>query len=43
MDEQRKQQDPTLICTCNDLYAADIEDAIAEGIIEYIEVMQSTQ
>jgi bacterioferritin-associated ferredoxin len=40
MDDQRKADDPTLVCTCNDLYIDDIEDAIAAGIVEYIEIMQ---
>jgi bacterioferritin-associated ferredoxin len=34
------QEDPTLICTCNDLYIDDVEDAIIEGIVEYVEIMQ---
>jgi bacterioferritin-associated ferredoxin len=40
MDEQRKQADPTLVCTCNDLYIDDIEAAITEGIVDYVEIMQ---
>lgn len=31
MDADRKQQDPTLVCTCNDLYQQDIAEAIDWG------------
>lgn len=40
MDEIRKSQDPSLVCTCNDLYADDIEEAINDGEDEYAEIMQ---
>lgn len=40
MDIQRKEQDPTLVCTCNDLYLVDIQDAINAGEHEYLEIMQ---
>lgn len=40
MDEKRKRQDPTLVCTCNNLYINDIEEAIYDGEEEYIEIMQ---
>lgn len=40
MDTERKQQDPTLVCTCNDLYVDNIKEAIIEGEYEYIEIMQ---
>lgn len=40
MDTERKQQDPTLVCTCNDLYVDNIKEAITEGEYEYIEIMQ---
>lgn len=38
MDSERKQQDPALVCTCNDLYQADIEDSIEFGETEYREI-----
>ena len=38
MDSERKQQDPTLVCTCNDLYQVDIEDSIEFGETEYREI-----
>ncbi|MEH6578852.1 MAG: (2Fe-2S)-binding protein [Amphritea sp.] len=38
MDTTRKANDPTLVCTCNDLYVADIEDCIAYGEEEYREI-----
>lgn len=40
MNEGRKEQDPTLVCTCSDLYINDIEDAVADGEKDYIEIMQ---
>jgi len=40
MNENRKRKDPTLVCTCNDLYINNIEDAIYEGESEYEEIMQ---
>lgn len=40
MNEKRKLQDPTLVCTCNDLYIDNIEEAIREGEDEYEEIMQ---
>ncbi|TEW53734.1 (2Fe-2S)-binding protein [Psychromonas sp. RZ22] len=40
MDTQRKEQDPTLVCTCNDLYIEEIRDAINIGIYDYLEIMQ---
>jgi len=38
MDAERKAADPTLVCTCNDLYIEDIEDAFRFGEDEYREV-----
>jgi len=38
MNIDRKAEDPSLVCTCNDLYVADIEDAIAFGEDEYREI-----
>lgn len=40
MNERRKLQDPTLVCTCNELYIDNIEEAIHEGEEEYAEIMQ---
>lgn len=40
MDIERKKQDPTLVCTCNDLYIEDIQDAINDGESDYLEIMQ---
>jgi len=40
MNAARKLQDPSLVCTCNDLYVEDIEEAITEGEDEYAEIMQ---
>ncbi len=40
MNEGRKEQDPTLVCTCSDLYVNDIEDAVADGEYDYTEIMQ---
>ncbi len=38
MDTERKAQDPTLVCTCNDLYVDDIKEAIEFGEEEYREI-----
>jgi len=38
MDERRKAQDPSLVCTCNDLYVEDIQEAIALGETAYKEI-----
>ena len=38
MDTERKAQDPSLVCTCNDLYVDDIAEAIAFGEEEYREI-----
>lgn len=40
MNEARKLQNPLLVCTCNDLYVDNIEEAINEGEYEYAEIMQ---
>ena len=40
MDVERKRQDPTLVCTCNDLYVADIQAAVEDFEDEYKEIMQ---
>ncbi|MBU2872169.1 (2Fe-2S)-binding protein [Colwellia sp. E2M01] len=40
MDADRKAQDPTLVCTCSDLYLYQIQQAIVEGEDEYNEIMQ---
>jgi bacterioferritin-associated ferredoxin len=40
MDVDRKKLDPTLICTCSDLYISDIQEAINDGEEDYIEIMQ---
>lgn len=40
MDENRKLAEPTLVCTCNELYIDNIEDAIHDGEEEYVEIMQ---
>jgi len=40
LDENRKKLDPTLVCTCSDLYLNDINEAINEGEDEYREIMQ---
>ncbi len=40
MDVDRKKHDPTLVCTCNDLYIKDIQDAINDGESDYLEIMQ---
>ncbi|MCV6589824.1 MAG: (2Fe-2S)-binding protein [Marinobacterium sp.] len=38
MDEQRKELDPELVCTCNDLYVDDIQDALRLGEREYKDI-----
>jgi len=38
MDTERKANDPTLVCTCNDLYIEDIQEAIEYGEEEYREI-----
>ncbi len=38
MDITRKENDPNLVCTCNDLYVADITEAIGYGEEEYREI-----
>ena len=38
MDAERKQKDPTLVCTCNDLYQRDIAEAIDWGETDYREI-----
>lgn len=40
MDIERKKLDPSLVCTCSDLYIEDITEAIEEGEEDYIEIMQ---
>ncbi|WP_415895433.1 (2Fe-2S)-binding protein [Neptuniibacter sp. PT34_22] len=40
MDIEKKKQDPTLVCTCNELYIDDIQNAIDDGESEYQEIMQ---
>lgn len=40
MDSDRKKQDLTLVCTCNDLYIEDIQEAIENGETDYLEIMQ---
>ena len=50
MDTEKKKQDPTLVCTCNDLYIEDIQEAIDAGLgldigansnnDDYLEIMQ---
>ena len=40
MNEAIKLQAPSLVCTCNDLYVEDIEEATIEGEDEYAEIMQ---
>jgi len=40
MDILRKLQDPTLVCTCSDLYVNDIIDAVEAGEDEYGEIFQ---
>ena len=38
MDAHRKEEDPTLVCTCNDLFLNDIEESIECGESEYREI-----
>ncbi|MAY40809.1 MULTISPECIES: (2Fe-2S)-binding protein [unclassified Neptuniibacter] len=38
MNIDRKDADPTLVCTCNDLYISDIEESIDFGEDEYREI-----
>ncbi|MGB1237177.1 MAG: (2Fe-2S)-binding protein [Pseudomonadales bacterium] len=38
MDVQRKCQDPSLVCTCNDFYIEDIIEACEFGEDEYREI-----
>ncbi|BBB29875.1 (2Fe-2S)-binding protein [Neptunomonas japonica] len=38
MNSDRKKADPTLVCTCNDLYINDIQESIDDGEIEYREI-----
>jgi bacterioferritin-associated ferredoxin len=38
MNSDRKAADPTLVCTCNDLYIDDIQDSIDYGETEYREI-----
>ncbi len=38
MNLDMKTADPTLVCTCNDLYICDIEEAIEFGEDEYREI-----
>ncbi|MDI3325849.1 (2Fe-2S)-binding protein [Pontibacterium granulatum] len=38
MDTERKENDPTLVCTCNDLYIEDIQESIGYGEDEYREI-----
>ncbi|MDX2368987.1 MAG: (2Fe-2S)-binding protein [Colwellia sp.] len=40
MDIEKKLRDPTLVCTCSDLYINDIKDAIYQGEEDYVEIMQ---
>jgi len=40
MDTERKKQEPTLVCTCSELYIDDIQEAIVEGEEDYVEIMQ---
>lgn len=40
MDVELKRLDPTLVCTCNDLYVADIEEAAEDFEEDYTEIMQ---
>jgi bacterioferritin-associated ferredoxin len=40
MDIERKKQDPSLVCTCSELYVEDITEAIEAGEEDYIEIMQ---
>lgn len=38
MNTDRKEADPTLVCTCNDLYIEDIQESIDYGETEYREI-----
>lgn len=38
MNANRKEEDPTLVCTCNDLYIDDIQESIDYGETEYREI-----
>jgi bacterioferritin-associated ferredoxin len=38
MNTNRKEADPTLVCTCNDLYIEDIQESIDYGETEYREI-----
>ncbi|WP_028469089.1 (2Fe-2S)-binding protein [Neptunomonas japonica] len=38
MNFDRKEADPTLVCTCNDLYLNDIQESIDYGETEYREI-----
>lgn len=40
MDAERKAQDLTLVFTCSDLYVDQIEAAVMDGEIDYLEIMQ---
>ncbi|SFG29681.1 MULTISPECIES: (2Fe-2S)-binding protein [Neptunomonas] len=38
MNADRKEKDPTLVCTCNDLFINDIQESINFGETEYREI-----
>lgn len=38
MNADRKEKDPTLVCTCNDLFINDIQESINYGETEYREI-----
>ncbi len=38
MNADRKEEDPTLVCTCNDLFIDDIQESIDYGDTEYREI-----
>ena len=38
MNADRKEKDPTLACTCDDLFIYDIEESIEYGETEYREI-----
>lgn len=38
MDERRKRADPELVCTCNDLYLADMAQALEAGETAYKDI-----
>jgi len=40
MDTERKLQDPSLVCTCSELYLDDIQAAIDIGKEDYLKIMQ---